>query len=78
MTHSQGGADSPERVTRPPLGGEPAIGGTGGIRTPEACARPLSRRLHSSALPPFRTRGYRRYTPGLPGEVPERPNGAPC
>ena len=40
--------------------------------------RPLSRRVHSSALPPFRDRGYRRYTPGLPGEVPERPNGAPC
>lgn len=40
--------------------------------------RPLSRRLHSSTLPPFRDRGYLRYTPGLPGEVPERPNGAPC
>ena len=33
--------------------------GTGGIRTPEPCGRPLSRRLHSSTLPPFRSRGYR-------------------
>ena len=35
------------------------VGGTGGIRTPEPCGRPLSRRLHSSTLPPFRSRGYR-------------------
>ena len=31
--------------------------GTGGIRTPEPFGRPLSRRVQSSALPPFRRRG---------------------
>ena len=33
------------------------IGGTDRIRTCGPCGRPLSRRLHSSTLPPFRSRG---------------------
>ncbi len=68
-----------ERLGRGPCRFRPeTVGGTGGIRTPEACARPLSRRLHSSTLPPFRSRGYRATLRGSQGEVPERPNGAPC
>jgi hypothetical protein len=31
--------------------------------------------VHSATVPVPRLPGY---TPGLPGEVPERPNGAPC
>ena len=31
--------------------------------------------VHSATVPVTRLPGY---TPGLPGEVPERPNGAPC
>ena len=51
---------------------EHVFGGTGGIRTPEPFGRPLSRRVQSSALPPFRPS---RVPPGRgvrPGAAPSR------
>ena len=60
-----------------------------GFEPPGLVGLPLSRRVHLSALPPFRpeaTDGPRARSRsgatatlrGFPGEVPERPNGAPC